>query len=611
MFNLQSLIARTKELLRFGEIVAGSDNEFKLVEYLRDQFERLDLDVDLQRVEVLTWIDRGSSLEVYVPGRQHIDIPAAAIPYSPQGDLEAPLVYGGTCLKGELDGLDIEGKLVLVEWFKDELDDVKYQYLKAVERGAVGVVVYDAYLGRLLRRIVITGTKDYRFTAAPPPPVPVISITREDGLFLKKLLEHEELKARLIVETEVRQGSTGYNVSITFNGKREEEIIVGTHHDRWFTAVVDNTIGVAMLIELANALKKRPPPLRTIKLISFTAEESGAPGFSPWYWIYGSRCYLKERLSNDDIDKIYAFLSVDVLGTGRPIISVAGYELQALAERLTQDVNAEYEPLTSYSDCYSFGLHGIPSLCIHTIPSYLKYYHTNEDSLEKVDLKLLQDASHILSRLLDALAYQGQSLDYLYYLQVIRRKLRELKANVLDFQLKTLINYLKNAKEHDIRKAFKVINQAFYLPCLLGYYEELHKPFITIFLPQLEILHDIKSLKRALIYVKKGDIEEAKKTLCKIPPVRIVPGFEILLPSINVRPLIRLLNEKSIKNEHLLKLIRLFLSVAEMEGRDSISSLEELFKIVIDILKGICDVRISRFRYVGTLTWALNMEYTL
>ncbi len=573
---------KLNEIVSHGEIVAGSPKEKAIVDYLKSEFEELGLDVELQVVPVLNWSDEGVFLEVITSKGNSFTIPAVALPYSPPMYVEADLVYGGTGLKGELENIDVEGKIVLLEWFKEELDDVDHQYFLAVKKGAIGVIVYDAYPGYLLRRIVVSFARDYRFSYASPPPIPIVSISREDGLLLKKLIESGYLKATLEVNTKVNTDSRGYNVIATIEGKSEEEVIIGAHHDRWFEGAADNAVGIVILLLLAKIIRDRDLPLRTLKFISFTAEESGAPGFSPWYWIHGSRYYLRKRFEKGELDNIYAFLSTDVLGRKRLILSIAGYELQSLLENIASSFSVEYEFITSYSDCFSFSMYGIPALCIHTIPHYMKYYHTNRDIPENIDPNIVNNAFNILLRAIRTLAYEHTPLNYLSYLNYIEHRLLKIDHKLLNnlfIKFKKLI--LKETDENKIRIAFSILNTLLYLPCLEGFYDDTFKPFTTLFLPQLEIWKDISLLKDAIACVKRGEFNKAKEMLSKIPPTRIVPGYEVRLPSINTKSLLKMIDVLRNRKPILEQALETYLYIAQMELHQGIRWVSEIIKHAI------------------------------
>jgi Predicted aminopeptidase, Iap family len=112
----------------------------------------------------MTWREKHAEVAVY-----RCMLKAVAMPYSPPGDVEAEVVHvGEAALPHEWEKFDLHGKIALVKFYH-KLDEAGWQYLEAVWRGAEAVVFYDRFPSRR-RRMVITYSRDYRFTAGAPPP---------------------------------------------------------------------------------------------------------------------------------------------------------------------------------------------------------------------------------------------------------------------------------------------------------------------------------------------------------------------------------------------------------------------------------------------------------
>lgn len=172
-------------------------------------------------------------------------------------------------------------------------------------------------------------------------------------------------------------------------------IVIGAHYDhlgmgspdairynsgRIHPGADDNASGVAVLIELAHAVKKNPPPHRSIVFIAFTGEESSRKG---------SRHHVSKY--TDPRDNVMAMLNLDTVGRMRhnkllvlgsssapdwPDIlrsagSTAGIDIQLVTERLDS------------SDQMSFEEAGVPAIQLFTGPHL--DYHRPSDTADKIN----------------------------------------------------------------------------------------------------------------------------------------------------------------------------------------------------------------------------------
>ena len=519
-----------KGLLSFGEITAGSSEEKRVVDFIKNRLEKYVSEINIQEVPVMNWREKYSIVE-----GKNIKIKSIALPYSLSFDEESTLIHV-THIRDKK-WKKACGKIVLVQIPPEDVDFVEDYYAKAVEVGAVGLIAYDSYPG-VYRRIVVTGVKDYRWGCGEmPPPIPAVMVKKEDGL---KLTKREGEKIRVLVETNVLS-STGYNIEGIIYGHSDEEVLLTAHHDHWLTGAADNCLGVSLLIAAAEQLKNSFLK-RTIKLVSFTAEEAGAPCFSSYYWTWGSRYYVNSLESKKALSKIYAVVNVDVLAKGDVKLSVSGPDYMFLAEKLS-GIKAEYD--SSYMDSYAFSSKGVPALTLHTLDEYMQYYHTDKDVPENIDWSTVERGVSIALKILVELA-KGLEIDYDKWTDLI-----ESTAKRLNIPLPA-----------DLKRISREFSRSLLETTIYAYdehYPDERPAFLkTHFLPELKALEDFKRLREAYIVLKEGNLDKCIKIVSSIPLRRKLGSGETLI-SLNTKCLLICLEEKRISTA--LKLLENILSI--------------------------------------------------
>jgi minor extracellular serine protease Vpr len=103
--------------------------------------------------------------------------------------ISTDIIFGKYSRENDFDGIDVRGKIVLAERGGETSDEIVFfsdKEIFASKNGAKGLVVYNnqpgIFFGELIHEHV---SEDYY------PSIPTVSMTREEGLELKKILESE------------------------------------------------------------------------------------------------------------------------------------------------------------------------------------------------------------------------------------------------------------------------------------------------------------------------------------------------------------------------------------------------------------------------------------
>ena len=213
-------------------------------------------------------------------------------PGTPRGGVHAPLVDVATGERRRLDRLDVAGRIALVDWHSLSVAPADVA-LELGLRGAVGLVVACFAPGPLYQAAGAVGSFDSYWHAGAPP---VLTISAQDAEDLRGALRAREVSGRLIVDVTLTPDAVGTNAVGWLTGAEPgAPIVIGAHHDGWFSASFDNASGVAALVALAAGLIRFGyQPRHTLCFTSRTAEEYGLAQ-APFDWCSGAWQQVSER----------------------------------------------------------------------------------------------------------------------------------------------------------------------------------------------------------------------------------------------------------------------------------------------------------------------------
>jgi Zn-dependent M28 family amino/carboxypeptidase len=193
--------------------------------------------------------------------------------------------------------------------------------------------------------------------------------------------------------------------------------------DRIYNGAMDNASGSAVLLDLADSLKKSPEKLRRSLLLVFvTGEEKGLLGSR--YFTAHSTVKPGSMVANINIDMFLPIVPLKVLTVYGLAESEVGDRAQEAAQSLGVRVQPDPEPQRNAfirSDQYNFIRHGIPALAMgvgfdrgspeqQIFKDWLtQRYHAPSDDLDQpVDLAAAAKYEEIVHALTVRLANQDQ-----------------------------------------------------------------------------------------------------------------------------------------------------------------------------------------------------------
>ena len=195
------------------------------------------------------------------------------------------LVFAGKGTLQDYEGLDVTGRLVLVEMNQRDEWWINYPVYQAHLKGAAAVIAvqtggYGEVDDRALNAQDIAG----------PACAPAFSISRKDARPLRRMLAGgKEVTVTLDADSRVQKDRTTYNIVGEIPGRHPgRRILLSAHYDSYFDGFQDDNTAVSMMLSIAAALRKIGyEPENTLTFCAMAAEEWGVSD-SPFDWSTGA-----------------------------------------------------------------------------------------------------------------------------------------------------------------------------------------------------------------------------------------------------------------------------------------------------------------------------------
>jgi Iap family predicted aminopeptidase len=372
--------------------------------------------VRLEAVPVDEWAVRGAS--VSVGSREFVCSQFAGVPGTDEEGITAEVVYVGNGTAAEYEGVNVKGKIVLVDSSMDNFW-INFQGAEATKHGAKAVI---------LTSNLSDGTEmdfpSYPWYAVAPDAlgandgeydmsfVPLIYMSQQDGDWLKDQLDGGPTEATFVSRVDIvmaDDGGKGYNVVATLPGKKKngQMVVLNAHHDSHFRAGLDDAGAVVATLAAAKAMKMSGyAPNRTVVFMFDTAEEFGYTNC--WYdWSIGAWHFITQR-HPDWVGRIAAMYAIELMAAEGSVVDFnTSPELVPWLEKvcagnpgLTPNGYEIVTPQSTWQNGWSFMAAGVPSFEILAGgPGFDELYHTDYENQDVVDWELTAKMSKLFMRL--------------------------------------------------------------------------------------------------------------------------------------------------------------------------------------------------------------------
>jgi aminopeptidase YwaD len=384
----------------YGSRFGGTEGERKAAEFFQQKMKAYGLqNVHQEPVPYVGWRRGDAKLEILSPISKKID--CISLPLSPAGTVESTIIdmEDGAPSEFEARSAEIKDKVVMTTSVVAPAGSKRWihrgeKYGRSVLAGARAFIFVNHYAGY--------GPATGGVGHDGPGHIPAISICKEDGAFLQRLIQrHGEVKVR-ITTTDHSEPMTSWNVLGDLPGQEDPDLIVmiGCHYDGHDISqgAEDPASGVVAILEAARVLAKYAPQLPyTIRFAMWGVEEIG---------LLGSREYVKAH--KDELANIRFYLNMDSAGSSRnnrDVIVNEWEQLEPLFKGYSQEMALDFkvaQSLSAFSDHFPFFLEGVPTGGMESAERSLGgrgYGHTRYDTVDKVEIRSLREAAVLAARL--------------------------------------------------------------------------------------------------------------------------------------------------------------------------------------------------------------------
>lgn len=377
---------------------AGSDAEHATADYLAGLMEEIGLtDVEKAAADCDRWQFNGASLTV--DGEEYA-VYSYATASTPAEGLTAEIVYAGDGTMWDYEGLDVTGKIVLIDIDQRANWWITYPMLEAQYQGAAAIMA--ANVGGFAQ---VADDALNSQDICGPTAIPTLSIGLADSQAIQAKLADGPVTATLVVDNEVSEDGTTYNVLGRIPGKSSDyQIIVGGHYDVHFTGFQDDNCAVGLVLAMAKAMiDSGYQPENDIVFCLHGAEEWGS-SYTQYDWTVGA-WEMINNVHPEWVGKTLAFLNFEL-----PAYEFDTYtstysapEMYAMLDYFANEYPYSPDPegcfpdgvLTegyqtyTYSDDFSYYAAGVPSTVNgfllqkdmeNVFPFYVDIYHSQYDT---------------------------------------------------------------------------------------------------------------------------------------------------------------------------------------------------------------------------------------
>lgn len=370
---------------------AGSPAEKQTMEYLKGVMEDIGLqNITVDDITVDGWVFNGANITFKNADGKEQKIDLGGYQTTLQADNEEiELVYVNEGTEADYEGLDVKGKLVLLDVDQNENWWINYPAYQAKVKGARAVIAMSVYAEEGNDRV---GVQD----VCGPADAPALAISEDGCKALQDAIKasgKDSITVTLNADSKVTEDVTSHNLWGEIPGTTEETVFVFSHMDGYFHSTYDDAQGVAVSMAIAKALvDSEYTPDKTIRFCMHGAEEWGVSG-SEYDWSAGAY----EEIVNvhpDWVDGAFAIVNNDggytvegetCAGTGSSteLVGFIKESIGGLNEESPYDWSY-YGNSTGTEDFY-WTLMGIPSIVAENGDGTVyfdKGYHSTYDSTE-------------------------------------------------------------------------------------------------------------------------------------------------------------------------------------------------------------------------------------
>lgn len=395
----------TDEMIRcaaLGPKHPGMTSTNQMGDRLIEAFRGAGLEVSAESFHMPVWEPGAVALKIAdgSPGAGTA-YPAESFAYGATGAVSAEVVDLGTGGESDYDGVDVRGKIAMVN--RSDTFHRTVQIEIARSHGAAAMLLVAGSPDNMIQ------TGSVRWGQRPPSPIPAVTIGQQDGAALRAHMDGGAVTLQIDVAGErvdkVARNIVGVRKGTTYP---DRIVVVAGHYDSWYAGAFDNCTAVGSLLHIVEELKDEAPAYTTY-FIGWDAEEPGLVG--SYDWIARHQALMPNVVLNVNLEETASalFVNGDKLDTPSPQLAgtTSSPTLQAtvVATGATSLHTPVFGPMaalrglsggiipTDIEGFYAQGVQGV------TTAGLSPYYHTTGDTEDKINAADLEKISAWLTNL--------------------------------------------------------------------------------------------------------------------------------------------------------------------------------------------------------------------
>ena len=476
-----------------GDMLYKEMKEIGLIDVTRDTFT---LDGWEFEKAVLKFTDDDGLEHVFQMGGYQTN-------FETDGFQDYELVYLGKGTSADYEGVNVKGKLVMVEINQRDEWWISFPVYQAYLRGAAALIAVQANgYGE------IAETSLNAQDIAGPDFAPAFSLSQADAKILKcaiqtnaftrqnnqmtsesshgnldhsetspeadsSILRKQTLKVSLDAHSRIIPDTKASNIVGKIQGTETDAMIVlSAHYDSYFDGFQDDNAAIAMMLGIARALTKGGyKPAHTLVFCAMAAEEWGIID-SKYDWSTGAYNQVF-RVHPDWQGKVIANLNFELPAHAHSTQDAirCTYEYTDFIRQFTDSLTVPKQaypdgitvlsPIETWSDDFSMAIAGIPSTVndFSAGPFMQNYYHSqydNQDVYQEAVYQFHHECYLKLVMAIDALVLPP--LNFSNTMKAVTDSIHENALSFADSEQETLLQNLRTATE-SARNIYKKICQ--------------------------------------------------------------------------------------------------------------------------------------------------------
>ena len=390
-YNLTLKMGEIRSNEKLGYRTAGSEAELATGDMLKAEMERIGLQnvtKDAFTLDAWTFTKAQLSFQDGTGETHTAELGGYQTDFQTDGAETFTVIDGGRGTEADLAGLDVTGKLVLVN----------------INQRADWWINYPAYEAHLAGAAAVIAVQDGGYAEVSddalnaqdvcgPADAPAFSMSRTDAELLRAAMDEKgEVTVTLDADSRVEKDGTSYNIVGTIPGRDPESmVLLSAHYDAYFTGFQDDSAAIAMILGIAKGLiDSGYQPEKTLVFCAMAAEEWGVSN-TRYDWSTGAYNQIF-RVHPEWVGKVIADINFELpaMDVGPADQIRTSYELKTFVDGFAASVPQvegvfpegieTIVPTQTWSDDFSLSIAGVPSSVTALRGDFSKtHYHSQLD----------------------------------------------------------------------------------------------------------------------------------------------------------------------------------------------------------------------------------------